>query len=63
MNVNVVFEGTANEINIKLDLQYDFTVTSAESTATADDILFRKTAWANGKKVVGTIETYNGEVI
>lgn len=63
MNVNVVFEGTANEINIKLDLQYDFTVTSAESTATADDILFGKTAWANGEKVVGTIETYNGEVI
>lgn len=63
MNVNVVFEGTANEINIKLDLQYDFTVTSAESTAIADDILFGKTAWANGKKVVGKIETYNGEVI
>ena len=36
-------------------------IDTSDATATPNDILLDKTAYANGKKIVGTIQTYNNE--
>ena len=36
-------------------------IDTSNATATPNDILLDKTAYANGEKIIGTVQTYNNE--